>query len=485
MTWTSCNRPLVASTISRSTDSLDGASRRGRRRRQHDPRARPGPYSCLRPVPRTSAEHSGASSKSSRRISAGPPRIVADHAHGDRTPSPRLTLRTSARWPAGTSVVSFRDAMSFARLLCRCSLAVLIFITATAHGTEPAMPQVTPEDTLVYVGTYTGGERRARASTSSGSRRKDLEVSQNITLVPLGAGGGDARARRSSSSTRSAGCSSPSTKSSAGHASARSRSIRHGKLTLINQQSSEGRGAVPSRARQGRAGTCWWPTTAAAASRCFPSRRTGQLGEASDVDAARGQERQSRAAEGPARALRDDVAGQQVRLRLRPGPRQGDDLPLRRERREAHAERAGIRRTQARRRPAAHGVPPGRQVRLRAQRAELDGHDLRLRREDRRADGSADGVDAARLLRRPQHRRGDRRASVGQVPLRLEPRPRERRALQRSTRRRARSRASRSRTPAARRRGTSASSRRPSTWRSPTRIPTRCWRRASTRTTGG
>src|SRR6478672_456063 len=49
-----------------------------------------------------------------------------------------------------------------------------------------AVAQAQTKDTLVYVGTYTGGKSKSEGIYLFRLQTRNLEVSQNITLVPLG-----------------------------------------------------------------------------------------------------------------------------------------------------------------------------------------------------------------------------------------------------------------------------------------------------------
>jgi 6-phosphogluconolactonase len=71
-------------------------------------------------------------------------------------------------------------------------LLVLFLLAGTlaAQGAEPALNSPPTEDvsnaTLVYVGTYTGGKSQSKGIYLFRLKTDGLEVSQNITLVPLG-----------------------------------------------------------------------------------------------------------------------------------------------------------------------------------------------------------------------------------------------------------------------------------------------------------
>src|SRR5687768_2173930 len=64
------------------------------------------------------------------------------------------------------------------------SLVLAVASLALAQTSKPE--QVTPSDTLVYVGTYTGGTSASKGIYVFKLQTSGLEVSQNITLVPLG-----------------------------------------------------------------------------------------------------------------------------------------------------------------------------------------------------------------------------------------------------------------------------------------------------------
>ena len=64
------------------------------------------------------------------------------------------------------------------------SIVLVVASLALAQTSKPE--QVTAGDTLVYVGTYTGGKSASRGIYVFKLQTSGLEVSQNITLVPLG-----------------------------------------------------------------------------------------------------------------------------------------------------------------------------------------------------------------------------------------------------------------------------------------------------------
>jgi 6-phosphogluconolactonase len=64
--------------------------------------------------------------------------------------------------------------------------SLALFVTSFAFAQTSKPDQVLPDDTLVYVGTYTGGKSASNGIYVFKLQTSGLEVSQNITLVPLG-----------------------------------------------------------------------------------------------------------------------------------------------------------------------------------------------------------------------------------------------------------------------------------------------------------
>jgi 6-phosphogluconolactonase len=67
-------------------------------------------------------------------------------------------------------------------------VALLLALAAPAMAAEPEGTKLTPADTLAYVGTFTkgSGEASSKGIYVFRLQTKGMEVSQNITLVPLG-----------------------------------------------------------------------------------------------------------------------------------------------------------------------------------------------------------------------------------------------------------------------------------------------------------
>ena len=256
-------------------------------------------------------------------------------------------------------------------------------------------PESLARETLVYVGTYTGGESKGiylfRMETNN------LEVSQNMLLVPLGLA---AETPNPSfleiDPKRNLLFAVNEVDEFNGKPTGSVTSFRidrdAGTLTQLSQASSGG--AVPCHLVLDETGRNVLVANYGGGSvAVLPVRADGRLGEPTDVVQHDGEQRESRSARGAARPLRHDVAGQQVRLRVRFGLGQDRGLSLRRRARQADARRAGVRDRGRRRRAAAYGVSSGRPFRLRVERVEFHDHGLRVRRRDGRADGSANRVD--------------------------------------------------------------------------------------------
>ena len=185
------------------------------------------------------------------------------------------------------------------------------------------------KETLAYVGTYTGKDSKGiylfRLET------KNPDVSQNVMLVPLGL----AAEMRSPSFLAI----DPKRRllfavnemnqfdgQPGGAASAFSIDPATGKLTLINQQSSKGSGpchlVLDDTGRNLIVANYGSGSVAVIAGRrgwtAWARRPTSMQHEGKSVNPSR--------QEGPHAHCVTMIAGQQVRVRLRPGPRQSDDL---------------------------------------------------------------------------------------------------------------------------------------------------------------
>ena len=109
--------------------------------------------------------------------------------------------------------------------------------------------------------------------------------------------------------------------------------------------------------------------------RCGPSHRARRDAWGTNVvDPPSGQQREPGSAARAARAPDPRRPVEPVRLRRRPRPRQGDDLPLRRREAPTDSGDARVGAALARCRSAPHGVQRVGPVRLRDQRAELHDH---------------------------------------------------------------------------------------------------------------
>ena len=135
-------------------------------------------------------------------------------------------------------------------------------------------PSALPADaTLAYVGTLTGTRGQSKGIYVFRLQTRGLEVSQNITLVPLGAGGRDAEpvlpgaGRPAPPAVRG-----QRDRSLPGQAQRRGQRLRHRfrhRQAEAHQPAAlDGHQPLPPGAGQAGHATCWSPTAAAAAWRC-------------------------------------------------------------------------------------------------------------------------------------------------------------------------------------------------------------------------
>ena len=194
-----------------------------------------------------------------------------------------------------------------------------------------------------------------------------------------------------------------------------------GSLSLLNQQSSRGQG--PCYVTVDRAGKNALVANYDSGSvACLPIGGDGRLAPASSFIQHQGSSVNSAAAEGAARAFHQPRRGESVRDCGRPWPRQAPGLSVRCGKGHVEPERARRSPRWRRGRAEAFRVPPRRAACVCDQRDALHGHRLRLRPRTGGAQRDPDCLDA------PQHSRGEgllngrgAGASLGPVPLRLEP----------------------------------------------------------------
>ena len=178
------------------------------------------------------------------------------------------------------------------------------------------------KDTLVYVGT---SGPKSKGIYFFRLQTDNLEVSQNITLVPLGLAAEtpnpnfidiDLKRRLVFAATRVDRFDGKP----GGAVSSFSVDSATGKLNLINQTSCMGRGpchlALDATGRNVVVSMCDSGGVAV-----IPVAPDGKLGEATGFATAHRQQRQSQPSERSARALRDIRPRKPIRIRLRPGSR--------------------------------------------------------------------------------------------------------------------------------------------------------------------
>ena len=157
----------------------------------------------------------------------------------------------------------------------------------------------------------------------------------------------------------------------------------------------------------------------------LPIGADGKLGPASDFVQHKGKVFDPKRQGVPTCPFDQPRQGESLRRGRRSRARPGICLQVRLGSRQANAQRSPLDQGQGPRRPAALRVSPRRQTCVRDQRNRLYGHRVRLRRRPRHANGGPDDSDDAGRRRTPALDRRGGRPSVGQIPVRLEPRSRQ------------------------------------------------------------